>query len=113
MEAFYPVVFLDAIRIKVRESHRVSNRAAHIAVGVDMDGIKHVLGIWVQAEEGASLTGGACAPSSGPRHQRHDDRRGGHLPLESAARGGMRRAHGPFGGDLGDLARLHSPDLRG
>ena len=40
--AFYPVIYLDAIRVKVRADHRVSNRSAHIAVGVDMDGVKHV-----------------------------------------------------------------------
>ena len=59
----FPVVYLDAIRVKVRVDHRVASRSAHIAVGVDMDGIKHVLGIWVQAEEGASLKGGSCALS--------------------------------------------------
>ena len=42
LEAFYPVIRLDAIRVKVRADHRVSNRSAHIAVGVDMDGVKHV-----------------------------------------------------------------------
>ena len=63
LEEFYPVVYLDAIRVKVRVDHRVASRSAHIAVGVDMDGVKHVLGIWVQAGEGASLKGGSCAPS--------------------------------------------------
>lgn len=62
LEAFYPVIRLDAIRVKVRADHRVSNRSAHIAVGVDMDGVKHVLGIWIQDGEGASLKGAACAP---------------------------------------------------
>lgn len=37
------------------------NRAAHIAVGVDMEGVKHVLGIWVQATEGAKFWAGVCA----------------------------------------------------
>jgi len=61
LEEFYPVVYLDAIRVKVRVDHRVASRSAHIAVGVDMDGIKHVLGIWVQAEEGASFWAHVCA----------------------------------------------------
>jgi putative transposase len=39
----------------------VTNKAAHIAVGVDTDGIKHVLGIWVQSSEGASFWAGVCA----------------------------------------------------
>jgi putative transposase len=48
-------------RAKVRDGHTVKNRAAHIAVGVDLDGVKHVLGIWVQATEGAKLWAGVCA----------------------------------------------------
>ena len=61
LEAFYPVIYLDAIRIKIRSDHRVENRAAHLAVGVDMEGIKHVLGIWVQADEGAAFWAHVCA----------------------------------------------------
>ena len=51
----------DAIRVKIRDGGRVSNRAVHIAVGVDMEGVKHVLGIWVQADEGASFWARVCA----------------------------------------------------
>src|SRR5215217_7981762 len=47
--------------LKVKESHAVRNKAAHIAVGVDTDGIKHVLGIWVQASEGAKFWLGVLA----------------------------------------------------
>lgn len=61
LEAFYPVVFLDAIIVKIREQNRVQNKAAHIAVGVGTDGVKHVLGIWVQAHEGAKFWAGVCA----------------------------------------------------
>ena len=61
LDEFYPVIYLDAIRVKVRVNHRVASRSAHIAVDVDMDGIKHVLGIWVQAEEGASFWAHVCA----------------------------------------------------
>ena len=61
LEAFYPVIYLDAIRIKIRRDHTVENRAAHLAVGVDMEGVKHVLGIWVQADEGAALWAHVCA----------------------------------------------------
>ena len=61
LEAFYPVIYLDALVVKVRDGAHVTNRAAHIAVGVDMDGVKHVLGIWVQATEGAKFW--ASAPS--------------------------------------------------
>jgi putative transposase len=61
LEEIYPVVYLDALMIKVRDGHQVRNRAAHIAVGIDLDGVKHVLGIWVQATEGAKFWAGVCA----------------------------------------------------
>jgi len=61
LEAFYPVIYLDALVVKIRDGAHVTNRAAHIAVGVDMDGIKHVLGIWIQAAEGAKFWAGVCA----------------------------------------------------
>ena len=61
LEEIYPIVYLDALVVKVRDGHQVRNRAAHIAVGVDLDGVKHVLGIWVQASEGAKFWAGVCA----------------------------------------------------
>ena len=63
LEAFYPVIYLDALVVKVRDGAHVRNKAAHIAVGVDMDGIKHVLGIWVQARPRARSSGPGSAPS--------------------------------------------------
>nr|WP_104081213.1 IS256 family transposase [Cryobacterium sp. Y11] len=61
LETLYPVMFLDALIVKIRDGAHVRNKAAHIAVGVDMDGIKHVLGIWVQQTEGAKFWAGVCA----------------------------------------------------
>src|SRR4029079_5629480 len=61
LEAFYPVIYLDALVVKVRDGTHVRNKAAHIAIGVDTDGIKHVLGIWVQANEGAKFWASVCA----------------------------------------------------
>ena len=61
LEEIYPIIYLDALVVKVRDGHQVRNRAAHIAVGVDLDGTKHVLGIWVQASEGAKFWAGVCA----------------------------------------------------
>src|SRR5215211_7775483 len=61
LEAVYPIVYFDALVVKVKESHAVRNKAAHIAVGVDTDGIKHVLGIWVQTSEGAKFWAGVLA----------------------------------------------------
>jgi putative transposase len=55
LDPIYPVVYIDALVVKVRDGGHVTNKAAHIAVGVDTDGIKHVLGIWVQSAEGAKF----------------------------------------------------------
>jgi len=64
LEALYPVIYLDALVIKVRDGAHVKNKAAHLAVGVDVDGVKHVLGIWLQTTEGAKFWGGVCAELS-------------------------------------------------
>ncbi len=61
LEEIYPIVYLDALVVKVRDGHTVRNKAAHLAVGVDLDGVKHVLGIWVQSGEGARFWAGVCA----------------------------------------------------
>jgi putative transposase len=61
LEEIYPIIYLDALVVKVRDGHQVRNRSAHLAVGVDLDGVKHVLGIWVQASEGAKFWAGVCA----------------------------------------------------
>jgi putative transposase len=61
LEPIYPIVYLDGLVVKVRDGHQVRNKSAHIAVGVDLEGVKHVLGIWVQATEGAKFWAGVCA----------------------------------------------------
>lgn len=61
LDSFYPVIYLDALIVKVRDGAHVTNKAAHVAVGVDMEGVKHVLGIWIQAAEGAKFWAGVCA----------------------------------------------------
>lgn len=61
LEAFYPVIFLDAIVVKVRDGAHVRNKAAHIAIGVDLEGVKHVLGIWIENTEGAKFWASVCA----------------------------------------------------
>jgi len=55
LDAVYPVMFLDAIVCKVRDAGTVRNKAAHLAVGVDAEGCKEVLGIWVERTEGAKF----------------------------------------------------------
>src|SRR5699024_4676420 len=61
LEAFYPVIYLEALTVKVRDAGHVANRGAHIAVGLEVDGIKHALGIWAQATEGAKPWACVCS----------------------------------------------------
>jgi putative transposase len=53
LDAVYPIIYIDALVVKVRDGGTVDNKAAHLAIGVDVDGYKHVLGIWLAAAEGA------------------------------------------------------------
>jgi putative transposase len=55
LDEVYPVIFVDALMVKVRDGAHVRNKAAYLVVGVDTDGIKHVLGIWIANTEGAKF----------------------------------------------------------
>jgi putative transposase len=55
LEAIYPLVFFDALRVKVRDEGLVRNKAVHIALGVRADGTKEVLGLWLEQNEGAKF----------------------------------------------------------
>jgi len=55
LDPVYPIVYFDALRIKSREDGRVLNKAAYLAIGVGMDGLKDVLGIWLEKNEGAKF----------------------------------------------------------
>lgn len=55
IDAVYPIVYVDGIRIKVRDNGVVTQRSAHLVIGVDTDGYKHALGIWIETNEGAKF----------------------------------------------------------
>ena len=55
LEALYPLIFFDAIRIKVRDEGTVRNKAVYVALGVRPDGTKEVLGLWIEQSEGAKF----------------------------------------------------------
>ena len=55
LEPLYPILFLDALMVKMRHEGRVENRAVYVAVGIDLDGRKDVLGLWTSANEGAKF----------------------------------------------------------
>jgi putative transposase len=55
LDPVYPLVFFDAIRVKIRDEGMVRNTAIHIALGVRADGAKEVLGLWLEQNEGAKF----------------------------------------------------------
>ena len=55
LDLCYPLVFFDAIRVKVRDEGFVRNKAIYIALGVLPDGTKEILGIWIEQTEGAKF----------------------------------------------------------
>jgi len=55
LEALYPIVYLDALMVKMRQDGKVDNRAVYTAIGINMEGEKSVLGLWVNATEGAKF----------------------------------------------------------
>ena len=55
LDPAYPLVFFDAIRVKIRDEGMVRNKAIHIALGVRADGRKEVLGLWIEQNEGAKF----------------------------------------------------------
>src|SRR5271169_2606209 len=55
LEASYPLVFFDALRVKIRDEGLVRNKAVYIALGVQADGTKDILGLWIENSEGAKF----------------------------------------------------------
>jgi len=55
LEALYPIVYMDALRVKIRHEGRVGNRAVHVAIAINLEGQKEVLGLWTTANEGAKF----------------------------------------------------------
>src|ERR1700694_2251707 len=55
LEPFYGIVFLDALYVKMRHEGRVENRAVYVALGINLEGRKDVLGLWTSATEGAKF----------------------------------------------------------
>ena len=55
LEKIYPIVYLDALVVKVRQEGRIANRAIYVAIGVNVQGLKEVLGLWASQNEGAKF----------------------------------------------------------
>ena len=55
LEPMYPVVFFDALRVKIREDAVVRNKAIYLALGILPDGTRDILGLWIEGTEGAKF----------------------------------------------------------
>ena len=55
LESMYPVIFFDALRVKIREDNVVRNKAVYLALGVRPDGTRDILGLWIENTEGAKF----------------------------------------------------------
>jgi len=60
LDRVYPIVYMDAIHFKVRDEHRIVTKAAYICMGIDMEGYKDILGIWIGEAEGAKFWLSVC-----------------------------------------------------
>ena len=55
LEPMYPLVFFDALRVKIRDEGLVRNKAVYVALGVTPEGTKDILGLWIETSEGAKF----------------------------------------------------------
>jgi putative transposase len=55
LEPIYPIVYMDALYVRMRDNGHVQNRAVYVAIGVNLEGSKEVLGLWTSAHEGAKF----------------------------------------------------------
>ena len=98
LEPMYPVVFFDALRVKIREDGVVRNKAVYLALGVLPDGTRDVLGLWIEQTEGAKFWLKVFNDLKTRGVARHPDRR-------------HRRPEGPGRGDRGGVPGNHGADL--
>ncbi|WP_438363300.1 IS256 family transposase [Spiroplasma endosymbiont of Danaus chrysippus] len=55
LDSVYPIIYFDCIVVKVRQDKRIINKSVYIALGVDLEGKKDVLGLWISENEGAKF----------------------------------------------------------
>src|ERR671916_854437 len=105
LEPVYPLIFFDALRVKIREEALVRNKAVHVALGVRADGTKEILGLWIEQTEGAKFW---------LRVMSELKNRGGGAEGDLPGRGRQSRrgrSERLRGGPLGRQIRGHCPEL--
>ena len=92
LEPMYPVVFFDALRVKIREDAVVRNKAIYVAFGMLPDGARDILGLWIEGTEGAKFWMKVFNDLKTRGVNRHPDRR--HRRPEGHARGPSKTGQG-------------------
>lgn len=60
LDTVYPIVYMDALYFKVKEDHRIINKAAYVCMALDIKGYKDILGIWIGEQEGSKFWISVC-----------------------------------------------------
>lgn len=55
LESHYPIIYLDGLRVKIRDNSHIMSKTVYLAIGIDMDGKKDILGLWVSQNEGSKF----------------------------------------------------------
>jgi len=71
LDPIYPILYLDALQVKIKDQGRISNKAIYLAIGVNMQGTKEVLGLWASENEGARVLARGCDGAQEPGRARH------------------------------------------
>jgi hypothetical protein len=85
LEAVYPILYLDALIVKVKEQGRVINKSVYLAIGANLQGLKEVLGIWIAETEEARILAGDCDRVANARRRGYSRAPGSTLSGASAA----------------------------
>ena len=75
LEPMYPLVFFDALRVKIRDEGLVRNKAVYVALSVTPEGTKDILGLWLETSGGAKFWVARHDRTQEPRRRGHSDRR--------------------------------------
>ena len=109
-EACYPLIFFDAIRVKIRDEGFVRNKAVSIALGILADGTKEILGIWIERERGCQVLASRHERAEEPGRSRCADRH--RRRAEGLSRSHQRRLSAGRGSDLHRPPDPPQPRLR-
>ena len=71
LASIYPVVYLDALQVKIKDQGSIRNKAVYLALGINLAGEKELLGLWVSQTEGAKSLAPCTHRAAQPRGQRH------------------------------------------